>query len=305
MSTKPYDQAFKYFAEQDAESLLILLGYLKPGEAAEIEPLPLELSVSTLLTDQAYLVKRGSKQFIVHPEAQIAWKDDLLERMPDYDARLWMKYRLPIYSNVLLLTRKGLPKPVPHAGIIHAGSLKIESSFRVTKIWESSAQQYLAMKRDGILPFIPLMRGSYEDLEASVKLLRAVKDKQKQRDLGVHFLMLGGLRYNRADLLEMILEKGMIPLKEFKESSFYQMVLDEGREEGREAGREEGREAGREAGLTKTLLLLVAHKFPALDVKAKIESINDAALLEKLYKQALEAKDADTFLKRLARIRKR
>ncbi|MEW6125542.1 MAG: hypothetical protein AB1757_00650 [Acidobacteriota bacterium] len=69
MSTKPYDQAFKYFAEQDAESLLILLGYLKPGERAEIEPLPLELSVSTLLTDQVYLVRRGGKEIIVHPEA--------------------------------------------------------------------------------------------------------------------------------------------------------------------------------------------------------------------------------------------
>jgi hypothetical protein len=37
MTTKPYDQAFKYLAEQDAEALLFLLGDLQPGQPAEIE----------------------------------------------------------------------------------------------------------------------------------------------------------------------------------------------------------------------------------------------------------------------------
>ncbi|MEW6125541.1 MAG: hypothetical protein AB1757_00645 [Acidobacteriota bacterium] len=212
--------------------------------------------------------------------------------MPDYDARLWMKYRLPVYSNILLPTKRGLPKTVPHSGIIRAGSLKIESSFRLTKIWECSARDFLALKREGILPFIPLMKGDAEDLRVGAKLLRAVKDKQKQRDLGVHFLMPGGLRYNRVRLLEMILEKGMIPLQELKESSFYQMVL------------EEGEQIGEREGIAKALLMLVEQKFPGLDIETKIATINDAALLEKLFALALKAKDAETFLKHLAKIRK-
>ncbi len=42
MSDKPYDKAFKFLAEQDAESLLILLGAIRPGQHVTIERLPNE-----------------------------------------------------------------------------------------------------------------------------------------------------------------------------------------------------------------------------------------------------------------------
>ncbi len=44
---KPYDDAFKLLAEEDAEALLLLLGELDPGEKAEITPLHRELRIST------------------------------------------------------------------------------------------------------------------------------------------------------------------------------------------------------------------------------------------------------------------
>jgi hypothetical protein len=46
MTTKPYDQAVKYAAEEDAEAFLLLLGHIKPGEKARIKLLPREISVS-------------------------------------------------------------------------------------------------------------------------------------------------------------------------------------------------------------------------------------------------------------------
>ena len=59
MSHMPYDRAFKYLAEQDAESLLILLGCLRPGQPAEIDLLPREIDVSMLMPDQPYRVVIG------------------------------------------------------------------------------------------------------------------------------------------------------------------------------------------------------------------------------------------------------
>ncbi|MBI3651748.1 MAG: hypothetical protein HY231_12080 [Acidobacteria bacterium] len=47
-------------------------------------------------------------------------------------------------------------------------------------------------------------------------------DERTRRDLGVYFLMRGGLRYNRGEVLELTVERGMIPYKELKDSSFYQ-----------------------------------------------------------------------------------
>ena len=67
MTVKPFDQGFKYLGDEDAESLLLLLGVLKPGDKASIEKLPTELSVSTIIADQLYLVTTEyDDPFIVH-----------------------------------------------------------------------------------------------------------------------------------------------------------------------------------------------------------------------------------------------
>jgi predicted transposase YdaD len=315
MKTKPYDQAFKYLAEQDAESLLIFLGYLRPNEKALIKALPAELSISTIVTDQTYLVKSSAGESIVHPEAQIEWDENLITRMPDYDARLWMKYRLPVYSYVLLLTKKGVPKEPPEALTVSAGTLDIVVHARFIKIWEMSARRVVAMNRESLLPFVPLMAGSDRALEQSVQRLREVRDEQRRRDLSLHFLMLGGLRYNREDLLEMIVERGMIPIQKFKDSSFYQMILDEGKEEGRKKGiaegrkkgivegkaegRAEGRVEGKEEGIAETLLLLLKERFPKLNVRRQVKSIKDAEALKQLFIDVMKLRTEDAVTKRI------
>jgi hypothetical protein len=53
MSTKPYDQAFKFLAEQDPEALLLLLGAIEPDEQATIELLPREISFGGALARSA------------------------------------------------------------------------------------------------------------------------------------------------------------------------------------------------------------------------------------------------------------
>src|SRR5262249_52160085 len=155
MSKKPYDQAFKYIAEDDARSLLILLGHLKPDEAAIIERLPLELSVSTIATDQTYRVTTDSGSLIVHPEAQLRWEADVPEIVTEYDARLWMAHRLPIINYILIFTRKGFPRTIPRFGKIKAGALEIKTKLKIVKIWELLANRFLTLQRSAILPFIP------------------------------------------------------------------------------------------------------------------------------------------------------
>lgn len=93
MSTKPYDQAFKYLAEQDAEALLLLLGDLQPGQSAQIELLPREISVAAQLPDQPYQVVTEGERRLVHVEAQTTYPHDLTERMVEYDVQFWIKYR--------------------------------------------------------------------------------------------------------------------------------------------------------------------------------------------------------------------
>ncbi|MGH9835541.1 MAG: hypothetical protein ACRD9Y_21175 [Blastocatellia bacterium] len=194
MNDKPYDQAFKFLAEQDAESLLVLLGYLQPGERAEIEVLPRELRAAAILPDQPYRVLTAREHSIVQVEAQAWFDQSMLARYGEYGVRSWISYRLPVRCYVLLLTKRGLPKGLRTQGVIDAGDIQIKVRYRLIKLWEISARKVLAMNRVNLLPFVPLMRGGREELEISARQLAQVPDESRRSEMGMHFLMLGGLR---------------------------------------------------------------------------------------------------------------
>jgi predicted transposase YdaD len=299
MSNKPFDQAFKYLAEQDAESLLILLGHLRPGQEAEIEALPRELNVSTQLPDQPYRVVVKGEPRIVHVEAQTVYETSIPERMAEYGARLWMKYRLAVDSYVLLLTERGLPKAETEQlgrGEIVAGGVRIESRYKLIKLWESSAKEVMALGRANLLPFIPLMRGGKQELAEAARQLAEMEDARQGQDLRLHFIVLGGLRYNVEEILEAVGRGGMIPWEQLKESSVYQHILKEGKKE----GLEEGIEKGKLEAIREMLNLLIEKRFPGLDLAPEIGRIADLAALERLCLEVIELPDAEAIKKRVS-----
>lgn len=302
MSSKPYDQAFKYLAEQEADALLQLVGAIGRDEQVTIEPLPRELSVSALAGDQAYLVTTARGRFIIHIEAQTVYDSAMPQRMPEYAVLWWLKYRLPVFSYVLLLTPRKLPADAPTTGIIQFGDTRIVTSYHLVQLWEIPATEMLALERAALLPFVPLMAGSEQVLEASAARLRQVADEQQRRELALHFVMLGGLRYNRAELLEMVWRRSMIPIEQLRESSFYQFILDEGREEGRKEGRAEGREEGREEGLValaEVFRMLAAKRFPGLQLGSEVEAVGDLDALHQLCYELEQIPDPAALQQRL------
>ena len=290
MSTKPYDQAFKFLAEQDAEALLLLLGELLPGQSAQIEPLPREISVSAKLPDQPYRITAAGRRRIVHIEAQALYDWLLLERVLEYVVRLWLKYRLPITSYVLLLTPRGAPKKLRGISRLIAGDLRINVRFRIVRLWRISAKRVLEWRRASLLPFVPLMRGGREELEVGAQRLWEVADERERRELSLHFLLLGGLRYNKEDLLELIGRESMIPLEQLKESSFYQYIVEEGLKQGIQQGIQQG-----ESTLLRRQLERRFGTLPAWAVQ-KLESA-DQATLEAWGVGLLDAESLEDLLK--------
>jgi hypothetical protein len=171
MASKPYDQAFKFLSEQDPQSLLLLLGAIEPGEEAEIELLPREISVAAMLPDQPYLVRSPRGQRVVHVEAWTRWVSSIPIRMVEYGPLHYFKYRLPVDSYVILLTRKNLPRLPSNIGVIEAGGTRIVTQFNLIFAWQFSAREILEMGRTALLPFVPLMDGGREELELSAEKL--------------------------------------------------------------------------------------------------------------------------------------
>ncbi|MFQ3640593.1 MAG: DUF4351 domain-containing protein, partial [Chloracidobacterium sp.] len=66
-------------------------------------------------------------------------------------------------------------------------------------------------------------------------------------------LVLGGLRYDIEELIGVLGGTAMIRLEQLRESSVYQMILQEGRAEGLVQGFERGLEQGLERGLEQGL----------------------------------------------------
>jgi predicted transposase YdaD len=286
MNDKPYDQAFKFLAEQDPEALLVLLGYLQPGEQAEIEILPRELRAAAILPDQPYRVVTARENSIVQIEAQAWFDHSMFDRYGDYGVRSWLGYRLPIRCYVLLLTSRGLPKRFRTWGTIDAGDIRIKIRYCLIKLWLISARKVLAMNREHLLPFVPLMRGGREELEISAQRLSQVPDESQRSEMGVHFLMLGGLRYNRIDLLELIGRKSMITLEQLKESSFYQFIAEE-----------EGLKVARDI-----LQMQAAKRFPGFELGEQAERIRDLEALKRLGLEVSDLPDAETLRRRIAEL---
>ena len=298
MSTKPYDQAFKFLAEQDAEALLLLLGDLQPGEQAKIELLPREVSVSTQLPDQPYEVVTADERRLVHVEAQTVYDPRLPERMVEYGVRLWLKYRLPMASYALLLTRRGVPKRLQGASSIVAGNLRLALRYTIVRLWRLSAASALKLQRASLLPFVPLMQGGAAELEAGARALGEVADEGQRRELSLHFLLLGGLRYNREDILELVGRESMIAIEQLKESSFYQYIVEEGLREGIEKGIQLGIQQGIQQGEVALLRRQLERRFGAVPEWAvqKIEAA-DRATLEEWGVRLLNAQSLEDLLR--------
>jgi predicted transposase YdaD len=281
---KPYDTAFKELAEQDPETLLRLVGALPEG--AIFTPLPREVTAPALYTDQPYLVTTERGRHVTHIEAQTYYDHDVPPRNVKYGAILWVNTDLPVHSYVLILSPRGMPDDAPTEMTIEAGGITLTVRYHLIRLWEIDAQEALAWKRENLLPFVPLMKGGRDELIEGAQALGQIGNEARKRELALHFLMLSGLRYTQAEILDVIGRYSMVPLHQLKDSSFYQFILNEGREEGREA-------------VVKMLLYMIGKRFPGLDVKAEVEFIEDLEALTQLGFDLDQLADADALRKRL------
>jgi predicted transposase YdaD len=289
---KMYDQAFKYLAENDPRALLVMLGALPPDAAATVTRLPKELISSAVIPDELYLIEYRGERWIAHIEAQTRYASDVPVRLLDYAVRLRIGYDIPVRTFLLLLTKRGVPESPPTEVTVELGRLRITFGYEVVKLWELAATDFLNPERPALLPFVPLMAGGRD-------ALAALPDAARRGELELHFLVLGGLRYDVATLIALLERSSMIPLEQLRESSIYQLILQEGKAEGRQEGRQEGREEGLERGLEQGLereralvARLLRRKFSELpeDLVARVRALPREPL-ERLAEDLLDLSD--------------
>lgn len=298
---KPYDQAFKYLAEQDPTALLILLGALKPEQKVTIELLPNEVTVSAKLPDSVYLIKSTKEPSrIIHIEAQTEYDPKMPRRMTDYALRLWIKYNLAVESYLLLLTPRKVPNKIPNKFQLVSGSLDVRLHYQVISIWEVSARKALALNKLDLLPFIPLMKGGHLAIADIARAIENIDDDQRQRELDLHFVILSGLRYTQHEFLEFLGSANMIPItyELAKQSSTFRAMVKDVKQE----ARVEGRVEGRAEAFAELFKKLVAQRFPNLKIGAEFDRIHSAEALEQLCLQVNTTKNSKLLLQQISQL---
>lgn len=290
-SQKPFDDAFKDFAEHAAEALLRLIGALPEGGRL-VELLPREVSAQALLPDQPYKIEGAGEPRVVHLEGETRYKANLLERVAGYQTRLWLDHRLPVYTYVIVLSPAGMPRRAPTRLKIEVGHLTVTARCEIIRLWKMSAQKALALKNENLLPMIPLMEGGDEELRQSAQALRGVADQTRQRELSFHFVMLGSLRYQKPDLLNLLLggTDMIFPRHVLRETPFYQDILLEGREEGREEARQ---------NFVDLAILMAERRFPNEVPVEEIRMIPDLKALKQLCLEMDQLPDVEALRQRV------
>ena len=290
--SKPYDRLFKTLAEEDPRGLLHFFGSLTLDEPAEIETVSREILLPALEADHVYRVRSGLRQWIAHFEAQAHYRSDLPERLAWYAVALAMRFKLPVETTMVLLVARHAPGFIPDRFETVLGSVELSVRYRVIRLWELDPQRIFDAKRPTLLPWIPLM-GSPDDL---LEKVAAEIVRTRDERLAVEFVVLGGLRYDKRDLAAMLGRGGtMFRLTQemIEESSFYQMVIEQGMEKGIEQGMEKGIQQGRLEGARRIIRYATTVQFPELGPLPELDAVTDLERLETLLRELLTAPDPE------------
>jgi predicted transposase YdaD len=125
-----------------------------------------------------------------------------------------------------------MPPRAPSRLTIKVGHLTVTARCEIIRLWKVSAKKALALGDENLLPLIPLMDGGSEELRKSAQALRNIPNQVRQRELSLHFVMLGSLRYQKPDMIDLLLGgTAMIYSRQvLRETPFYQEILEEGRQ---------------------------------------------------------------------------
>jgi hypothetical protein len=183
-----------------------------------------------------------------------------------YKTLFWVNHELPVRSYVFVLSPRGMPADAPTSWTIDVDGLTLTGSFTIVRVWELPAAEALATGSAHLLPFIPLMAGGEQLLEPCARALGKVRQRRKREALAMHFVVLGGLRYNPENLYDLIGRLTMIPIQALRESSVYQFILAEGKRE----------------TLTEMLQRMAHNRFPGIQLGEELAQVSDLEALENL-----------------------
>jgi predicted transposase YdaD len=279
MTTKPYDPTLKALVEAEPEAWPTLLG--RPSGPTEV----IDADIATV-SGAADKVLRVSAEppYLLHLEFVSGHDAPALPRkLLVRSALLEDRHDLPVRSGVVLLHPQADSPQITgqYQRRFPDEDAYISFRYQVLRVWQLPPEPLLSGSL-ALLPFAPISAVTEAELPEIIKRMEQRLNQRRARRqsalLWASSFILLGLRYTPA--LAAQLFRGVMSMKE---SSTYQLILEE--------GRMEGRSEGALAEAKKVLHLLGEEAFgpPDARIAALIERLNDLARLEDLLKRMRSA----------------
>ena len=265
-----YDHPLKWMAEHDPAGFLQLLGQ----QVTLLRSLSTELRATLRWPDLAWEVLRSNgKPGILHLEFQTKIEDNIGERVAEYAILLWRRYHLPVRSIIIFFRPKEDVPTSPFSWSWDGAEVTERYVFIVVKLWEIEPAVLLNSEHDLLWPLAGVMGEATVDQldEVAEQIIEAPLPRQRQSDLVALLLGVAGLRFDRADVLD-VLRRHPLMNDLWQESSFTDIVEEFRRPQWRAEDRAEmAREMAREA---------LAGRFGALsaDLLAAVNAANETTL---------------------------
>ncbi len=282
---KPYDITMRMLMEQEPVAWLRRFGVEPDGPVSVIDS---EVSTVTSEVDKVFKID-GSEPYLVHIEIQSGPDADMPWRMNHYNVLVAKDGKYPVLSVLVLLRRSAEVKDLTgfHERSVRGFGLVSLFRYPIVRVWELDAESILT----GELSLLPLAPLADIPEESIPDVFRRIDDRVMRETetstacmIMVSTLLLAGMRLERERILEMMRRYSSMNL--LQESSFYQMLLEEGEKKGLQKGVLAAREM---------LLDLVEARFGAIDpaFRASIEAIDDLDTLKRMSKKIMTVSNPD------------
>ena len=305
---KPYDITMKMLMDDDPVGWLQFLGFNPDGPVSAVKT---EVSTVKSDVDKVYKIS-GRKPWMIHLEFLSTPGKKTIRRLLRSNVLIAGVGKIPVMSVLMLLRPSADSRKFNGRHVRRIDGFGVVTLFRysVVRIWELDAESILNGPR-AILPMASLANVPDEAVPTILRRIDArmiqETDSSTASTIMVASLLMAGLRIDREQIEDLMRRLSSMNL--LQESSFYQMLLEEGEKKGIEKGIQTGIEKGIQTGIEKgiqtgiqkglisfreTLLSLGETLLgpPDAVTRASIESIDD---LERLKRMALRVLSAKTW----------
>ncbi len=290
MMHKPFDITMKTLMGYDPIAWLKLFGIDPDGPVSVVNT---EVSTVKSDVDKVYKID-GPDPRLIHIENQSTPGDKTIERMFRSNVLIGGDAELPVLSILNLL------RPSADSELFSGEYLRTVNGFGpvtifyypVVRLWKLDAEAIL----NGPPAVLPIATLANVPDETVPNVLRRIDermihetDSSTASTIMVASLLLAGLRIERERIVDLM--RRLASMNLLQESSFYQLLLEEGEEKGLQKGREEGLQKGINAA--REMLLGIGEKLfgpPDTATRTVIESISDLERLKRMGLRALSAK---------------